>query len=169
MNHIYNPTLVLRGVFIPLWLLVRPEIEHGAKLVYSLLAQRVNPKGVSRIYVPALATELGDEESAATRYINELESYRLIEIRKQRTDPEVLECSFREHLWMGVVHHHNGNSEQSSEADGPRSRHSREACVRYAKAKQNAGEEIRNVYALATHFYKTGEQDEEIGIFLSNS
>jgi hypothetical protein len=166
MNHIYNPMLVLRGVFIPLWLLVRPEVEHGAKLVYSLLAQRVNPKGVSRIYVPALATELGDEESAITNHISELESYRLIEIRKQHTDPDVLQCIFREHFWMGLVQHHNGNGEQSSKAHGPKSRHSREACLRYAKAKQNAGEEIRNVYALATHFYKTGDQDEEIGIFL---
>jgi hypothetical protein len=69
---------------------------------------------------------------------------------------------------MGLVQRLNDNSEQNSEADGPRSRYSREVCVRYAKAKQSAGEEIRNVYALATHFYKTGDQDEEIGVFLRN-
>lgn len=169
MNHIYNPTLVLKGIFVPLWLLVRPEIEHGAKLTYSLLAQRVSPKGVARIYIPALATELGDEEPRVTHHVSDLENYGLIEIRKQHTEPEVLQCVFREHLWMGLIQPHKNNGEQRQGLGGPKSRHNREACVRYAKAKQEAGEEIRNVYALATHFYKTGNQDEEIGAFLCNT
>jgi hypothetical protein len=46
----------LRGVFIPLWLIARPEVGHGAKLLYVLLAQKAGVKGVARAFVRALAT-----------------------------------------------------------------------------------------------------------------
>ncbi len=50
----------------------------------------------------------------------------------------------------------------------PDSRHSLETCVRYAKAKKRSGEGIRNVYALGTHFHRTGYQDEEIDLFFAS-
>ena len=68
MTHSSSTTLTLRGVFIPLWLLTRPEIEHGAKLVYVLLAQKAGIKGAAKVYIPALAAELGDEETQVNEF-----------------------------------------------------------------------------------------------------
>jgi hypothetical protein len=165
MNQIYNPAPALRGVFVPLWLLARPEIDQGAKLTYSLLAQRVSPKGLSRIYIPALAADLGEEEEAAAGYLNELDGYGLIRVQKEPAEPDLLRYTFRVHPWMGLILRRGEGGEHSSGLGGAASRHSWEDCVRYARAKKEAGEGIRNIFALATHFYKTGKQDEEISIF----
>jgi hypothetical protein len=164
----HYPTLALRGAFIPLWLLARPDIEHGAKLLYALLIQKVGPKGMTRIYIPALAAELGDEEEQINLFLTEIEKGGLIEIQKLSAGVEFLQCTFSAHPWVYRVQSHGGSGKQSRTPGPPNSSHSQETCIEYAKAKQRAGEEIRNVYALGTHFYKTGNQDAEIDIFLRN-
>lgn len=168
MNY-YNPTLGLKGIFIPLWLLLRPDIDHGAKLAYALLIQKASPKGVTRVYIPALAAELGDDEEQINGFLSELEKGRLIEIEKLPTEVEFLQCTFLAFPWIWRVQSQGVNVKKSQNLGAPNSRHSQEICIEYAKSKQRAGEKIRNVYALATHFYKTGNQDEEIDIFLRNS
>ncbi|PYS90766.1 MAG: hypothetical protein DMF64_13905 [Acidobacteria bacterium] len=170
MTHSSSTTLTLRGVFIPLWLLTRPEIEHGAKLVYVLLAQKAGIKGAAKVYIPALAAELGDEETQVNEFLTALESCGLIKIQNRRAAAGVLQCVFPAHPWAGGVEAaERGAGETGRRSGPPKSRHSRETCIQFAMAKQEAGENIRNVHALATYFYKAGDQDEEIDIFLSRS
>ncbi|MBA3241428.1 MAG: hypothetical protein H0T60_09425 [Acidobacteria bacterium] len=161
-------TQSLRGVFIPLWLIARPEIGHGAKLLYVLLAQKAGVKGIARAFIPALATELGDDEAQIYKYLNELESRGLVEVRRQDAEAEILHCAFPAYEPSGRA---SAREIYGGKSDGrqqhPDSRHSLEICVRYAKAKKRSGEEIRNVYALGTHFHRTGYQDEEIDMFLT--
>lgn len=87
-------TQSLRGVFIPLWLIACPEVGHGAKLLYVLLAQKAGVKGVTRAFVPALATELGDDEAQIYRHLNELERCGLVELRRQGAEADILSCAF---------------------------------------------------------------------------
>jgi hypothetical protein len=47
-----------------------------------------------------------------------------------------------------------------------RSRFTREQCIEYAKALKQQGQAIKNPYALGTTLWKSGEQDEEIMIWL---
>lgn len=168
MNYNSNTTHALRGIFIPLWLLTRPEIGHGAKLVYVLLAQKVSIKGIARVFIPALAVELGDEEAQVNQFLIELESYGLIELQKRLAESEALQCVFPAHPWAGGIEAYgwqgNGLGKPSGRSN---SRHSRERCFQYAKAKQQAGEKIQNVYALATYFHQTGYHDQELDLFIS--
>lgn len=168
MNYSLNTTLSLRGVFIPLWLLARPEIEHGAKLAYVLLAQKAGIRGEAKVYVPALATELGDEEVRVSKFLTALEGCGLIEIQSRLAESGVLQCVFPPHPWAGS----SGTSERRGCGEGkysgpPKSRHNWENCVQFATAKRQAGQKIRNVHALATHFYQTGLYDEELDLFVS--
>jgi hypothetical protein len=162
-------TQSLRGIFIPLWLMARPEVGHGAKLLYVLLAQKAGVKGIARAFVPGLATELGDDEAQIYRYLTELECRGLVEVRRQDVEAEILHCAFPAYEPSGRA---SAREIYRGKLDGrrqhPDSRHSLEICVRYAKAKKQAGEGIRNVYALGTHFHRTGYQDEEIDIFLNS-
>lgn len=168
VNHGSNTTLSLRGVFVPLWLLARPEVEHGAKLAYVLLAQKAGVRGAANVYVPALSAELGDEEGNVGEFLTALESCGLIRIQSRHAESGVLHCVFPSHPWAGG----NGTSELRGGGDGkysgpPKSRHSRDDCVRFATAKREAGQKIRNVHALANHFYQTGLYDEELDLFVS--
>lgn len=169
MNYNSHNTHTLRGIFVPLWLLTRAEVGHGAKLVYVLLAQKVSIKGVARVLVPALAVELGDEDAQVNRFLTELESYGLIEIQKRLAESGILQCVFPAHPWAGGVEAHIRQGDGIGKHSGrPNSKHSRESCLQYAKAKQQAGEKIHNVHALATYFHQTGYHDKELDIFLSS-
>lgn len=142
---------------MPVWLLARPEIGQGAKLVYVLLAQKASIKGVTRALIPSLALEMGEEEARVRQFLTELESYGLIKIQKRPAESGALQCIFPSHPWAGaVVFHEGGNTGAGKHMGQPNSRHSREICIQYAKAKRRAGEEIQNVYALANYFYQTG-------------
>jgi hypothetical protein len=168
MNYGLDMTHSLRGVFTPLWLIARPEIGHGAKLLYVLLAQKAGIRGVSHAFVPALATDLGDEEAQIYQFLSELEISGLIEIRRQNAEANMVRCGFpacEPPGRVGARRIYDGKRGWPSRQNG--SKHTLENCVRYAKAKKRAGEGIRNVYALGTHFHKTGYQDEEIDLFLA--
>jgi hypothetical protein len=167
MAHGTDMTQSLRGVFIPLWLIARPEVGHGAKLLYVLLVQKAGVKGVSRAFVPALATEMGDDEAQIYRHLSELESCGFVEVRKQDAEAEILHCTFPAYEPSGRGRAREIYARKSDGRRPPDSRHSLDSCVRYAKAKKRAGEGIRNVYALGTHFHRTGYQDEEIDLFLA--
>jgi hypothetical protein len=161
-------TNALRGVFVPLWLLARPEIGQGAKLLYVMLAQKADVRGVSNAFVPALATALGDDETQIYQFLNELENYGLIEIRRRSVEANIVRCVFPACEPPGHVGTRGIYERKRGQLSGQNgSKHTLENCVRYAKAKKRAGEGIRNVYALGTHFHKTGYQDEEIDLFLA--
>lgn len=158
----------LKGVFLPLWLLARPEIGHGAKLMYVLLAQKASIKGVTRALIPSLALELGEEEARVRQFLAELESYGLIKVQKRPAESGALQCTFPLHPWAGAVGaHRGGDTGAGTHAGQPNSRHSREICIQYAEAKRRAGQGIQNVYALANYFYQTGNHDAELDAFLS--
>jgi hypothetical protein len=143
--------------------------QHGAKLVYVLLAQKVSIKGIARVFIPALAVELGDEDAQVNQFLIELESYGLLEIQKPLAESEALQCIFPAHPWAGEGEAYERQGDRASKHSGrPSSRHSRESCLQFAKAKQQAGEKIQNVYALATYFHQTGYHDEELDIFLNS-
>ena len=168
MNHGPNTIHSLRGVFVTLWLLTRPEIEHGAKLAYVLLAQKAGVKGTAKVYVPALSAELGEEEAKVGEFLTELESCGLIRIQRRHAESDVLHCLFPPHPWAGGSGAPDGHGRNEEKYSGPpKSRHSREDCVRFATAKRDAGQGIRNVHALANHFYQTGLYDEELDLFVS--
>ncbi len=155
----------LRGVFIPLWLITRPDIGHGAKLLYVWLAQKAGVKGVAHAVVPALAIELGDDESQIYRYLNELESRGFVEIRRHGEGDVILHCAFPAYEPSGRAGERELDGGKSEGRQPPASRHRHETCVRYARAKKRAGEGIKNVHALGTYFHQTGNQDEEIDMF----
>lgn len=158
----------LRGVFVPLWLLARPEIRQGAKLMYVLLAQKASIKGVARPLVPSLALELGEEESRVRQFLAELESYGLIKVQKRPAESGSLQCTFPSHPWAGAVGANGGGDTGAGKRTGlPNSRHSREICIQYAEAKRRAGQGIQNIFALANYFYQTGYHDTELDAFLS--
>jgi len=136
--------------------------------VYVLLAQKINIKGVARVFVPALAAELGDEEEQVNRFLTELDSYGLIEIQKPQAESGALQCIFPAHPWAGGIVAYGRQGDRAGKHTGrPNSRHSREICLQYARAKQQAGEKIQNVYALAMYFHQTGYHDGELDMFLS--
>lgn len=159
-------TNALRGVFVPIWLLARPEIGQGAKLVYVLLAQKVSIKGVARVLIPTLAVELGEEATQVRQFLIELENCGLIEIQKRLAESDALQCAFPAHPWAGGVEDRRRDAMPGKYTGPPKSRHSRESCIQYAQAKQRAREGIQNVYALANYFYRTGYHDQEIDAFL---
>lgn len=67
------------GIFVPTWLLVRPEVTTSAKHVYSLLAWHARGDGVAFPSQGRLAIGLGISERNVRNSLAQLETYGLLE------------------------------------------------------------------------------------------
>jgi hypothetical protein len=68
---------------VPNWILKRKEISMGAKAAYGRLCQYGGTHGAIWPKLSTLADELGVSESQAGRYIHELESFNLIQVKRR--------------------------------------------------------------------------------------
>ena len=96
----FDARLALTGVFVARWLLSRAELSPGAKLVYALLAQKVNAGGAVRLNLCDLAGEVGVEEQQVATLLLELEERDLIGIQSHPVGANFLRCFLLYHPWM---------------------------------------------------------------------
>src|SRR5437763_9246439 len=96
----FNIYLYLAGPFVPYWLLSRPEISGGAKLVYALLAQQANSRGATQLHSQMAAVALGIDEGQLARHLMEMEEAGLIQVSCGNLHPEDLRVYFPRHHWM---------------------------------------------------------------------
>jgi len=99
MCKYYNPYKLFVGAFIPNWLLQRSEISGGAKLCFARLAQYAGQDGVAYPLQRTLAKELGVGERQVRRYLEELQGFKLIKVKKQNLDKPNL-YFFCTNSWM---------------------------------------------------------------------
>jgi hypothetical protein len=98
-GEIFNPHSQFCGAFIPNWLLRRPELCHGAKLVYGRLCQYAGKNGECYPKLKTLADELSMGLSTVHKYIGHLEQWGLIKsIRRGLGRPN--KYLFLTHIWM---------------------------------------------------------------------
>lgn len=101
MKERMNPYKQFFGCWIPLWLLERPEISPGAKLVYATLARHAGKNGECFPGQDLLSREIGlvGGERTVRRYLNELVENCLIEkIQQGLNKPN--RYFFLSHEWM---------------------------------------------------------------------
>lgn len=79
MNKRINPHKMFTGLFVPTWLLVRPEISTSAKHVYALLANHAREDGEVFPSHGRLARGLGISERTVRYALSELERLGLVE------------------------------------------------------------------------------------------
>lgn len=98
-----NPYNQFVGCWIPLWLLERPEISPGAKLIYATLARHAGPKGDCFPGQNTLAQEIGllgkHADRSIRNYIKELVDHLLVE-KEQWGLNKTNRYYFLEHPWM---------------------------------------------------------------------
>jgi hypothetical protein len=111
MKEHFNIFHFFSGTFIPAWLLARPEIGAGAKLVYSLLAQQANSRGTVQLNFQVAEASIGESDSRLARYLMELEDVGLINVSRGNVHHEDIRIYFPYHLWM------IGLDEQNESAD----------------------------------------------------
>jgi hypothetical protein len=70
-------------VFLPLWLLERPEISFGAKTLYAQLARNAGARGVAWPSQKFLARQLGIRERQLRTYLAEIRRAGLVEIEQR--------------------------------------------------------------------------------------
>lgn len=94
-----NPYRKFKGIFVPDWLLVRPELSPAAKLCYGLLMRHAGKNGICQISLPTLAGELNITIRSTIRLINSLKKYYLIDSSNgKRHDANTYK--FYAHRWM---------------------------------------------------------------------
>ena len=98
-----NPYKRFVGAIVPNGLLERREVSPGAKLAYARLCQHAAKDGelvgVAWPKRDVLARELGVKARQVDRYLDELQSTRLIEIRRRGFKKSNL-YRFKRHSWM---------------------------------------------------------------------
>jgi hypothetical protein len=99
-ENFFNIYHHLAGPFVPYWLLSRPEISGGAKLVYALLAQQANSRGATQLHSQMAAVALGIDEGQLARHLMEMEEAGLIQVSRGNLHPEDLRIYFPRHHWM---------------------------------------------------------------------
>lgn len=98
-----NPYNLFVGSFIPNWLLKRPEVSCGAKLVYARLAQFAGKDGKAFPLVGTIAAEIGAPKRNVERFIAELKKAKLIEVSR-RGFTHSNSYYFLAHRWMLAEH-----------------------------------------------------------------
>lgn len=209
MHKQYNPYHLYGGVFIPHHLLSSNKLSAGAKLLYALLAARIDGRGETLLNISWAAAELGAEEHEVLRLMNELDTGHLISTQRHVLGTEFIRCFFPRPAWLdgeetrfrressdtAVIENSRTMNQGSArparlrdaailptEAQSiasafehkeggrscsPRSCHSKETCVRWAIfCKEKLHHPIRNEFRLAQKLHHTGEQDEEISLWL---
>lgn len=101
---IINPYKMFEGAWIPLWLLERPEVSAGAKLVYSILCRHSGQNGECFPGIARLAKELGfpisqEDSRSIRRHIQELVDFGLIK-KEQIGLNKTNRYYFLKHEWM---------------------------------------------------------------------
>lgn len=99
-----NPFRMFSGSWLPSWLLERPEVSPGAKLVYARLARFAGKRGVAFPRQATLAREVGLRERQVRTYLAELRELKLIECarggRAAGGASKVARYYFLAHLWI---------------------------------------------------------------------
>ncbi len=94
-----NPWKLFVGIFIPNWLIGRPELTFGAKFCYGILCQFSGRKGRCFPKQEQLASRLGVSTRQVVKYIKQLEKYELIIAFKNEFRGRNV-YRFLDHPWM---------------------------------------------------------------------
>ncbi len=81
------------------WLMCRRELNQGAKIVYTRLAQYAGIKAYARVKQETLALETGCSFAQLRRYIDELVHFGLIEVQQVGLTKSNI-YHFLQHSWM---------------------------------------------------------------------
>jgi hypothetical protein len=96
-----NPWRLFVGAMVPNWLLERPELSLGAKLVYGRLAQYAGRRGYAYPRVTTLARAVGlKDKRQAQRYLKELREHGLLEVADYSKNGAANRYFFLNHRWM---------------------------------------------------------------------
>lgn len=78
-QKLYNPSELFEGSFVPLWLLRRPDVSEGAKLLYGVLARMAHRNGYANPRQTVIQERLGlGSVDSVQRRIMELVKGKLI-------------------------------------------------------------------------------------------
>lgn len=99
MYH-HHPYDTFGGVFVPHFLLSSRRISLGAKLLYALLATRIDLRGESLLNHDLLACEMGVAEAVVLSLSDELSAAGVIQIWQDPAGTKTLRCQFPPGVWQ---------------------------------------------------------------------
>lgn len=118
LSKTINPYKMFNGAFIPLWLMERPEISPGAKIIYARIALHAGKTGVAWPRQELLAKETGISNRSVRTYITELVAHKLIRsVRKGLCISN--RYFFLRHEWMGLDKKADPEGQEEESASGP--------------------------------------------------
>lgn len=146
---------------LPHWLLACQGLSYGAKVACALVIHYTRGSAGAVITPSELADKMGDEEESVRAYLNELDRLGLIfKSADGSCDSNRLNCFFGTQT---KKQSREGNAPTRKE---PLSVYDFEICLKFARRIEENGGRVRNLNALAGHFYWTGTQDREIAAML---
>ena len=156
-----NAYTVKADIPLPHWLLASRGLSYGAKVACALVIHYTSGSAGTVISPSELAAEMGDEEKNVKAYLHELEQCGLI----GKSESEVSEASRRKDFSRTQTKKPSPDGEAPTRKE-PLSSYSFETCLELARRINESRGNVKDVYALAGHFFWTGTQDNEIAIML---
>jgi len=102
---------------VPNWLLLRPELSLGAKLVYGRLAQYAGRRGYAYPLMKTLGRAVGVSERQARRYVSELKNHGLLDTVDYSETNRPSRYYFLSHHWMYEEEVHETTLESAGDQD----------------------------------------------------
>lgn len=157
-----NPDVytVKADVLLPHWLLAYPGLSYGAKVACALVLHSTRGSVGTAISPVELAAEMGDEVESIKAYLHELEQRGLID-----KSEDGLNDAIRPKDPSKTRTKPNPDGASSTRRE-PLSSYSFETCLELARRINESRGNVKDVYALAGHFFWTGTQDDEIAVML---
>lgn len=113
-----NPYKLFVGVFIPNWLLSRPELGLGPKVLYGVLSLHAGKKGYCWPGQETLAMEICVTTRQIRRYLDELTRENLIEV-DQMGLTKSNQYFFLDHDWMSGLEWTYMSGQDRTNMSGP--------------------------------------------------
>jgi hypothetical protein len=152
---------VKADILLPHWLLVYPGLSCGAKVACALVLHSTQGS-IGTVIIPSeLAANMGDEEENVIAYLHELHQCGLIE----KNEDGVSEASCRKDFSRMQTKKPSPDGKAPTRKE-PLSKYSFQTCLEFAQRIKESKGNVKDVNALAGHFFWTGTQDDEIAVML---
>lgn len=152
---------VKADIHLPHWLLVYPGLSYGAKVACALVLHSTRGSIGTVISPSELAANMGDEEESVIAYLHELHQCGLIE----KNEDGVSDASRRKDFSRTQTKKPSPDGKAPTRKE-PHSKHSFQTCLEFARRIKESRGNVKDVNALAGHFFWTGTQDDEIAVML---
>lgn len=149
---------------LPHWLLACRDLSYGAKVAGALVIHYTRGSSGTVISPSELAAEMVDEHENIKAYLHELEQYGLI----CKIEGGVSDATGRKNFSRTQTSAPSPDGEAPIRKR-PLSSYKFEVCLEFARRIKEFRGNVKDVNALAGHFYWTGTQDDEIAVMLSET